>query len=312
MENLTIAVSAVIPFLIFLVIGYAGRKSGIVREKFLRELNSVNFKCFFPFVMFNNLYKMEFDSLAEGTYIVFAVTATVILLLVSWITVPVIVKEDRRRSVVIQAIYRSNAVLFAIPLAGSVCGEAGMEKASLLTAFIIPLYNISAVILLEYYRGGKVSVKSMGMNILKNPIIKGAIAGFLFAVSPLEMPDFLGEPITQLAGMATPLALFVLGGTLHFSHLRKNLACLAAGSVLKLAVVPGVIIAAMHKAGFDGAELFAVFCMFATPVATASYPMAQSMGADGDLAGEFVVVTTAASIFTMFLWILFLKNTGMV
>jgi predicted permease len=38
--------------------------------------------------------------------------------------------------------------------------------------------------------------------------------------------------------------------------------------------------------------------------------MAQSMGGDGDLAGEYVMVTTLLSIVTIFTWILVLKNFG--
>ena len=52
--------------------------------------------------------------------------------------------------------------------------------------------------------------------------------------------------------------------------------------------------------------------MFATPVAAASYPMAQSMDADADLAGEYVVITTVLSIVTMFCWILVLKGWGLI
>ena len=71
------------------------------------------------------------------------------------------------------------------------------------------------------------------------------------------------------------------------------------------------MVTVMSLVGISGAELFVVFCMFATPVAAASYPMAQSMGGDADLAGEYVLVSTLLSIVTIFFWILILKNFGM-
>ena len=43
--------------------------------------------------------------------------------------------------------------------------------------------------------------------------------------------------------------------------------------------------------------------MFAAPVATSSYTMAQMMGGDGPLAGELVVMTTVFSLFTLFFWV---------
>ena len=43
--------------------------------------------------------------------------------------------------------------------------------------------------------------------------------------------------------------------------------------------------------------------LFATPVATSSYPMAAAMGGDGPLAGELVVITNVFSLVTLFLFI---------
>ena len=112
--------------------------------------------------------------------------------------------------------------------------------------------------------------------------------------------------------MATPLSLFVLGGTLHLSDMWKNAIPLAIGTGLKLVMVPSLLCLAMAQLGFRGSEFFVVFCMFATPVAAASYPMAQSMDADSDLAGEYVVITTVLSIATIFFWILVLKGLGLI
>nr|WP_279221407.1 MULTISPECIES: hypothetical protein [unclassified Clostridium] len=40
--------------------------------------------------------------------------------------------------------------------------------------------------------------------------------------------------------------------------------------------------------------------------------MAQNMGGDGELAGQFVVISTAVSMFTLFLWIFFMKSVGLI
>ncbi len=185
-------------------------------------------------------------------------------------------------------------------------------KASIIVAFLVPLYNVSAVFLLEYFRGGKVSPKALFINVLKTPLIVGAIAGVIFNMLPITMPQPLVTPIAQLSNLATPMALFVLGGTLHLSDVRKNAIPLVVGTVAKLVVLPAVMISLMVLMKYEPAELFAVFCLYATPVAAASFPMAQSMGADSDLAGEYVVVTTLTSIVTIFVWIVLLKNFALI
>lgn len=307
MENFLIAINAVVPFLIYIMLGYLAVNAGIVREEFLNELNRVLFQVFFPFVMFQNLYQIDFGIRMNVGYILFAVAATLAVIVIAWETVPRMVRENSRRGVLIQGIYRSNSVLFAIPLTESIFGSAGAERASILIAFLVPIYNVTAVIIMEYYRGGKVTFTGLVRNVFKNPLILGAMAGLLFALSPVTLPACLQKPVSQLAALATPIALFVLGGTLHLSDVRKNLRYLVPTVFLKLILIPIVVVILMCLMGFSSVELFVVFCMFGTPIATASFTMAQNMGGDGDLAGELVVMTTLASIFTLFGWIVLLK-----
>jgi predicted permease len=311
MESLIVATNAVIPFIVYIVLGTIAKKLKMVRESFLKELNGVVFNVFFPFIMFNNLYDIDFGNLSGASYLLFAVLSTITVILGVFFIVPVFVKENPRRGVIMQAIFRSNTVLFAIPLAESIYGKDGAIVASIIVAFIVPLYNVVSVAILEYYRGGKVSADVLIKNILKNPLIIGAIAGVIFNLLPVTMPQSLVGPIDELNSMATPLSLFVLGGTLHAANMKRDAKALTVATLLKLVVIPAVMVVIMANLGFRGIELFVVFSMFATPVAAASYPMAQSMGGDADLAGEHVLVSTLLSIITIFFWILILRNLGL-
>ena len=63
--------------------------------------------------------------------------------------------------------------------------------------------------------------------------------------------------------------------------------------------------------GLRGVELFLILMIYGTPVATASYPMAQNMGGDGQLAGQLVFVSTVASLGTTFLFIFTMSQLGL-
>ena len=52
--------------------------------------------------------------------------------------------------------------------------------------------------------------------------------------------------------------------------------------------------------------------MFGAPIAVSSYPMAQQMDGDGELAGQLVVLSSALCILTIFLWIFALKQLGLI
>ena len=64
--------------------------------------------------------------------------------------------------------------------------------------------------------------------------------------------------------------------------------------------------------GFRNVELTAIMTMLATPPAVSSFTMAQQMGGDSELAGQLVVFSTIASIFTLFLWIFALKQLALI
>lgn len=51
--------------------------------------------------------------------------------------------------------------------------------------------------------------------------------------------------------------------------------------------------------------------MTAAPIAVNSFNMAQQLGGDSELAGSAVVISTAGSFFTLFLWITLFKQLDM-
>lgn len=312
MESFLVAVNAVMPFLIYISFGYGVRMSGLVDEAFMNKLNKLIFRAFFPILMFNNLYKVEQGFTLDGRLVAVGVGSVLLLELILVFLVPKFVKGNPQRGVVIQAIYRSNFVLFAIPLTTSLFGETGSVLASMMVAIVIPIYNVTAVIILELFHGGKSDIRVLVKNVCTNPLILGALVGFIFFMLQIKLPTCIDETAAQFADLTTPLALFVLGGTLHFSAVRGNLKYLVPSLTVKMVFLPAVITALATAMGFGNLERFVLFTMYATPVATASYSMAQNMGGDGELAGQFVVISTAVSIVTIFLWVLFFKTMGMI
>lgn len=312
MESFLVAVNAVMPFLIYISFGYGVRNSGLVDEAFMNTLNKLIFRAFFPILMFNNLYKIKSGFTFNGRMVAVAVCSVLFLELVLVLLVPKLVKENPRRGVIIQAIYRSNFVLFAIPLTTTLFGEEGAVLASMMVAVIIPVYNVTAVIILELFHGGKVKSGVLVKNVCTNPLIMGAAAGLVFFLLKIRLPGSVNETITQFANLTTPLALFVLGGTLHFSAIKGNLKYIVPSMLVKLVILPIAITLLATWMGFTNLERFVLFTMYATPVATASYSMAQNMGGDGELAGQFVVLSTAASVITIFLWVFFFTSVGFI
>lgn len=311
MNSFFVALNAVVPFLIYISFGYVIRMSKLVDEDFMKKMNQLVFKAFFPIMMFHTVYKNEEYFHFNTRLIPISIVSVLLTIFLLVLIVPHFVKENPKRSVIIQAVYRSNFVLFAIPLTENVFGAKGSAVAAMMVSIIVPLYNIAAVALLESYRGGKIQPAQLLWKVLQNPLILGTLVGFLFIGLKITLPDCILKPVSQFANLSTPLALFILGGTLRFSSMSHHMKYILPSMGVKLILLPALAIAAALLFGFNPAERFVYFTMFATPVAASSYPMAENMGGDGPLAGEFVVFSTAMSVVTIFLWIFFLNTAGL-
>lgn len=312
MNSFVTAVTAVTPFLVYLLYGYIMRRVGITNEAFLKKLNSVVFRCFFPFLSFYNIYSIDPQLKFRLSFVLFCAALVLVLIVILLLTVPRLIRDKKQAGSFIQAVYRSNCVLYALPLAQSVYGQVGASLAAMMVAVVVPLYNVSAVLILEYFGGQRnVSGKQLVKSVLTNPIIIGSIAGIICYVLKIHFPEALDKPFNMFNLLTTPLAMFVLGGSLHVSETRRYRKLLASGLVLRLVVIPALALAAAVAAGFSPAERFVIFACFATPSAAASYAMASGMGCDGELAGQFVVLGTVLSVFSLFLWIFFMGQTGL-
>ena len=149
------------------------------------------------------------------------------------------------------------------------------------------------------------------LGILKNPLMQGCIVGLAFYLLQIKLPPFIETPVTSLAGVATTLALVVLGANLKFDELKKNSRTIIAVLATRLILLPLIMVPLGYLIGLRGVDLFLILMIYGTPVATASYPMAQNMGGDGQLAGQLVFVSTVVSLVTIFLFIFTMSQLGL-
>ena len=80
---------------------------------------------------------------------------------------------------------------------------------------------------------------------------------------------------------------------------------------IKLVVIPLVFLPVAVLAGSRGPSLLALALAWETPVAVSSYIMAQQAGADGELAGQLVVLSAVCCIPTVFLMIFILQSMAL-
>ena len=208
MNSLYVAITSVTPFLVYMGLGWLMRRLGWADEFFLHKLNTVSFKAFFPFMMFTCIYQLEGQQFqVDGAFIACALAALAVVVIALLIIVPRVEPKNSRRGVIIQAIYRSNIVFFAMPITETVFGSAGLVPSALLVAIVVPTYNVLAVIILEYYHGGTVSPLQLAKSVLTNPLILGFLTGFAFYLLRIRLPECIETPVNGLGASGHPLGL---------------------------------------------------------------------------------------------------------
>ena len=323
-ENLAISVNAVLPLIICMAAGYLFRRTKLVDEGFCRKCNTFCFKTFLPLMIFMNVYNSDLESAVQPGAFLFAAAAVLVIFAAAFLIIPRIVRKGSvdsagspvsvasRQAVLIQCIFRSNFVIFGYQVVANVYGAGQAAVASVMAAIVVPLYNVLAVITLEYFTNSKNGLRPVILGIIKNPLIIGAVAALLFKLSGLTLPAPFYTGLSDMAGMATPLALVVLGGTFHFDALRRNAGALAIGTLGKIVVAPLVMVPIAAALGFRDANLLSLVIVFASPAAVNSYTMAAAYGHDPELAGQLVVVTSVLSMVSVFGWIFLLRTLGLI
>ena len=308
MENFKIAINAVLPLFFTMAVGYFLRQIHFVDEPLLKKLNKLVFNVFLPLLLFINIYQSDLETSFRLKTILTAVCSVLALFVVLCAVVPLIEKDGRRRGVIVQGIFRSNYILFGAPLVFGVFGDQGMGTVSVISAFVVPLYNMLSVAALETFSQGQVNVKKILKGIVKNPLIIASALGILCLVASVPLPQAVDKTVSDLGKVATPLGLVSLGGFFKFSDTKRFIKQLVIIVTGRLILCPAAFLPIFIKMGFRDVELMALATMMGAPIAVSSFIMAQQQGADADLAGQSVAFTTLFSVFTMFLIIFGLKQ----
>ena len=177
--------------------------------------------------------------------------------------------------------------------------------------------------------GRKADIADTLKKIVTNPLILGVAAGMVvlvirsFIPTSTEMMEngelifsirndlpWLYTALNNVSKISSPLALIVLGGQFDFAAVKELKKQIMVGTLARVFIVPTIALSVaivlstyINILDFGVAVYPALIALFGSPVAVSSAIMAQEMDNDGTLAGQLVVWTSIASIFTIFFFV---------
>ena len=317
MQDLMFALNRVLPIVLLILLGFSLKKMKLISKSTLDNLNKICFRVFLPISLFKSVYTAEGLSGFNFKLIGFIVGSLIFIFLITLVLVSILVKDNRQKGSVLQAMVRPNYAYIGIPLAVSIAGPAGEQLAAMVALISIPLFNIMAVIALSIFvdNGEKKSIKQVLLKIAKNPLIHGVLIGMLCLIIrtifielniDFRLTDisFLYEAIEKVAGASTPMALLTLGGLFEFNEIKRVGKKLITTIVVRQAIIPIILFSIVYFLfDFGSSEYAVLIAVFGAPVAVSSAVMAKEMGSDDELANQIVVWSTIVSSLTIFLLI---------
>ena len=311
MENLMLSANAVLPMFMLLAAGFLSQKAGVLTREDVPRFNKVAFRIFLPCLLFYNIYCSDLSAAVKPGLIIYAVCGVLLVFAAAYLSVQHLVRREDWKGVIAQGIFRSNFVIMGIPIAQALVGADQLGAVTVLIAVVVPLFNFLSVYVLERFRGGNVNLRKVLLEVAKNPLIISSLLGILCQLLGIRLPHLLEQTVSSLSVIASPLQLFLLGAFFRFDGLGRYLKPLTAVTTVKLFVTPALLLGTAALLGIRGGDFVGLIGIFASPTAVNSFTMVQQMDCgDAELAGDIVVMTSAVSILSFFLWILIFKNFG--
>jgi len=191
-----------------------------------------------------------------------------------------------------------NANNIGLPVSIYVLGSAQYVAPVLLLQLLL-LAPITLAIL-DMTTGGRVTVRSVLTQPVRNPMIIASLAGVVVATTGVSVPEAVMAPLDLLGGAAIPMVLLSFGMSLHGQRMMKAGTArtpVLVASVIKIVLMPIVAyLLGRYAFGLEGEELFAVVTFSALPTAQNIYNFAARYNRGVVVTRDVVLLTTIAAV----------------
>lgn len=294
MELALITAQQVAVLFLLIGIGTLAVKTGVLRLEDKQPLSNLLVYIVVP-AMIVNSYRMEFNAeilhnllAAFGMSILAILLGTVLTLLLTR------GKTSSRIPIFRFACIFSNAAYMGFPLISALFGAEGLLYASAyVTVFNVLLWTMG-----YSFVSGSSNPKKVLHSLARTPVLYAILVGLAIYLLQIPLPTILTRPLELLAGMNTPLSMFITGMLIAAGDVRsivtdRHIWKLAA---VRMLLIPAVCLVVFGLLGFHGMTAQVVILLECCPAAAITSVFAVQFGHDEHFAAGSVVLTTLLSI----------------
>lgn len=312
MDSFIFSINATMPVFLLILIGYILKRIGLIDKKYVSTSNRINYLMTLPALLFKDISGANIREVFDIGYVLFCVLVTTFSFFTIWGLSKLLIKDKTIIGAFVQASFRGSAAVLGVAFIQNMYGNSGM--APLMIIGTVPLYNIYSVIVLTYESNTATekNFKSASLNICKNPIILAILAGIAVSLAGIRFPYIIDRSISNIAALATPMALISIGGGFEGRKALKKIKPTIWATLIKLVILPAVFLPLAVYIGYREQELIAILIMLAAPTTASCYIMAASLGNDEVLTSSAIVSATFFSSITLTVIIFILKSFSLI
>ncbi|KPP83414.1 MAG: putative permease [Rhodobacteraceae bacterium HLUCCO07] len=195
-----------------------------------------------------------------------------------------------------------NVGFLGVPMLALLMGQEAIGPVMLVLSMDLIVFGSLVVILITGGRDGRMRLgilRTVGLGLLKNPMIMSIVLGLTWAGLDIPIPTPLEEFVTILGAAATPGALFAIGASLASKSAERMV---VAGwlSFAKLVLHPAIIaFSALFLFPLDPYPAAVMIACASLPVAGNIFILAQHYGVAPHRVSASILFSTAFSVLTV-------------
>ncbi|NDH60241.1 MAG: AEC family transporter [Alphaproteobacteria bacterium] len=303
-------VHIIVPVFGMVLIGWLIGRTRLLSAEGLRGFTAVTFYALFPALLFRSMAKVELATLDLD--ILLAFFGAVLLLYAALMGLGRLqgLGLGDRAMLALSGVF-SNGVGIGIPFITFAFGEKGLVPLLMIISVhsLILLTFSSFLMEVDAKAGGRdrlaAKLGGAALSMVKHPVIPAIFAGLAWGeltrlIPGLATPAVIDRILQALAAAAPPCGLIMVGASLAHVGLKGHWQSAALATVFKLALLP-VLVWTFGRYVFplDPLWLMVATLNAALPAGANVYLVAQMYGIGVARATNAVVISTAASVFTL-------------
>ena len=303
---MTAVFSSLVPVVLFIALGYGVARKGWISKVGVKDLGNLVFLVMTPALLFRTMAHVQLAQLNFNAVGVYFIAAGIVYFGVLWQQGFTTVAAARALACTF-----GNTIMIGVPLIGILYGQAGLVQLFTLISIHSLVLLTGATVVFELasardqaQQGGdptalwRTVLRALRNGIL-HPVPLPIIAGMVWALLGVPLPEVVDKPLQLLGQALGPLALILVGVTLAHSVVGDHVKVASIMAVVKNLVFPALMLGLGWLFGLTGIALAVMVCAAALPTGANVFMFAQRYNTSPEEITAEVTISTVLGLLTI-------------